>query len=34
MDDDQKWHVVRPDAVRPMARSPATRVKRTRPAAG
>ena len=39
MDDDQKWHVVRPEAVRPLpasVSSPASRAgrTRTRPAAG
>lgn len=34
MDDDQKWHVVRPEAVRPLPSSPGSRAGRTRSAAG
>ena len=34
MDDDQKWHVVRPEAVRPMPAPQTARLKRTRPASG
>ena len=36
MDDDQKWHVVRPEAVRPLpasVSSPVSRAGRARPAA-
>jgi hypothetical protein len=32
MDDDQKWHVVRPEAVRLMPSSQAKRAGRTRSA--
>ena len=34
MDDDQKWHVVRPEAVRPMAVPQTGRSKRIRHASG
>jgi len=34
MDDDQKWHVVRPEAVRQLPSSPAARPGRTRQASG
>ncbi|HEY8201225.1 MAG TPA: hypothetical protein VII47_07710 [Actinomycetota bacterium] len=34
MDDDQKWHVVRPEAVRLLPSSPAARAGHARPAAG
>jgi hypothetical protein len=34
MDNDQKWHVVRPEAVRQLPSSPAGRSGRPRPATG
>jgi hypothetical protein len=33
MDVDQKWHVVRPEAVRQLSSSPAARAVRPRPSA-